>query len=261
MCISIGLLTGSCSVEVLTSCPWLLAYCSRLFSCWMIRLTSSSSLLKKRSSCPTPNARLAALASWVGMRSEWSVLQQENATSYMTFNPPNSPEHIIYRSFKYLFYIQYTLGINTSPSNVFHRFDNSSDLQFGLWKEKDAHLFLLFPTQMFCKEMKQCHEYYSGSLLSYRLQHKRSQFNHFGNRSISFSHLHCLQPGSPAVKLSFCLLPAGFSFCPFSLRPPFLVTLARTCLCCGAEWKQIIFIIKILNLSLKMLGQWCVCHF
>lgn len=145
---------------------------------------------------------------------------------------------------------------------MFHRFDNSSDLQFGLWKEKDAHLFLLFLTQMFCKEMKQCHEYYSGSLLSYRLQHKRSQFNHFGNRSISFSHLHCLQPGSPAVKLSFCLLPAGFSFCPFSLRPPFLVTLARTCLCCGAEWKQIIhFIIKVLSLSLKMLGQWCVSHF
>ncbi len=62
-----GRLTGSCSVEVLTSCPWLLAYCSRLFSCWIIRWTSSSSLLKKRSSCPTPNATLAALASWMGI--------------------------------------------------------------------------------------------------------------------------------------------------------------------------------------------------
>lgn len=66
-------LTGSCSVEVLTSCPWLLAYCSRLFSCWIILLTSSSSLLKKRSSCPTPSAGLATLVSWVRMR---SVLQQ-----------------------------------------------------------------------------------------------------------------------------------------------------------------------------------------
>lgn len=57
-------LTGSCSVDVLTSCPWLFVYCSRLFSRWIIRLTSSSNLLKKRSSCPTPNAKLAVLESW-----------------------------------------------------------------------------------------------------------------------------------------------------------------------------------------------------
>lgn len=65
----VRLLTRSCSVEVLISWPWLPAYCSRLLSCWTIRVTSSSTLLKKRSSWPTPRASWAR-GSW-REREEW----------------------------------------------------------------------------------------------------------------------------------------------------------------------------------------------
>lgn len=52
------------------------------------------------------------------------------------------------------------------------------------------------------------------------------------------SHLLYLQTGSPAVKLSFCLLPAGFSSSLFSLRSLLLVTLAGNFLCWGSKKKK-----------------------
>lgn len=51
------------------------------------------------------------------------------------------------------------------------------------------------------------------------------------------SHLLYLQTGSPAVKLSFCLLPAGFSSSLFSLRSLLLATLAGNFLCWGSKKK------------------------
>lgn len=52
------------------------------------------------------------------------------------------------------------------------------------------------------------------------------------------SHLLYLQTGSPAVKLSFCLLPAGFSSSLFSLRSLLLATLAGNFLCWGSKKKK-----------------------
>ncbi len=117
------------------------------------------------------------------------------------------------------------------------------------WEKKKAlrnfaHLFLLFPTQMFCKDKKHTDiNIIVGACWAADC-----------SRSISFSHLHCLQPGSPAVKLFFCLLPDDSSFCLSFLHLLFhLGTLAKTCLCCGAEGEQIIWFNS---------PQWCwsLCH-
>lgn len=110
-------LTSSCSVQVLTSWLWLLEYWSRLFSCWMIRLTSFSSLLKKRSSCPAPNAVLAVLESWSG--NEVYVCYRKKYRTKHSSTHPSLPKY--YRACRFqhilIFSVQYTeycLAIITS---------------------------------------------------------------------------------------------------------------------------------------------------
>lgn len=111
-----------------------------------------------------------------------------------------------------------------------------------------AHLFFLFLSWMFCKETK-CigFSFLSRGCVLEVFQYETVICCRYGvgygpqksrRKWVGFSHLHCLQPGSPAVKLFSCLLPADSSFCPSSLRPLFLlVTLAKMCLC-SAERKH-----------------------